>query len=479
MEKDPITHGILSIDTAECLLGTFKKEMIPHFPFVVIPPETSAEYLRREKGFLFLAILASSSFADMPLQRRLGREFKKAVASRMIVNGEVSFELLQGLMVYLAWRVSYKLLFVGSHYHTRPNRYTQFLQLAISIIIDLRLDRPPLTKTWKTPLLFRSKYEDTGEEMFTRPSWGLDEQRAVAGCYYLSSTVAILVQKQFNFRYTPYIEDCCNSLSGTAETAYDKYIPYMIQLQRIVDKIDQLSARHASELVSPGSGAELYVTSLIADLEAFQTRLPFALSEYTLLNMQFHSAELCLCQLSVSSLKASAHTSTPNLRDELLGKALMASNSLLNVYHALPPGTETAFNNTQWVQLGFAVLIASKLLVSVSSNSDRRAAEMAQRRVSWSNILKQCRLRVENLSTSQVDSNGDRDVFHNFRQRVVRIQNWIDEVSERVASQDQACMEGLPENTTSGNYLSFSPGDLFNSMDDPMWSEWINDTELN
>jgi hypothetical protein len=94
------------MDTATSLLDTFKGEMIPHFPFVIIPPEASAEDLRREKSFLFLAILASASFADMPLQRRLGTEVKMAVASRMIVAGEMSFELLQGLLVYLAWYLS-------------------------------------------------------------------------------------------------------------------------------------------------------------------------------------------------------------------------------------------------------------------------------------------------------------------------------------------------------------------------------------
>lgn len=91
--------------------------------------------------------------------------------------------------------------------------------------------------------------------------------------------VAVLVQKQFHFSYTPYIEDCCKTVSDTAIEPYDKYLFYIIQLQHSVDKIDQLSARHASELGTPGSGAELYVTSLIADLEAFQIRLPFEISD--------------------------------------------------------------------------------------------------------------------------------------------------------------------------------------------------------
>lgn len=102
---DVIDQGLLSMEAAETLLEIFKNKMTPHFPFVVIPPDTSAECLRHEKKFLFLAILASASFMDMPLQRRLGMEVKKAVAARMISDGEVTFELLQGLLVYLAWLV--------------------------------------------------------------------------------------------------------------------------------------------------------------------------------------------------------------------------------------------------------------------------------------------------------------------------------------------------------------------------------------
>jgi hypothetical protein len=39
----------------------------------------------------------------MALQRVLGVEVRNAVASRMVINGEVSFELIQGLLVFLAW----------------------------------------------------------------------------------------------------------------------------------------------------------------------------------------------------------------------------------------------------------------------------------------------------------------------------------------------------------------------------------------
>jgi hypothetical protein len=70
---------------------------------VIIPPDVSVHHLRQNKPFLFLAILAAASYENMPLQRSLGAEVKKAVSARMILNGEVSFDMLQGLLVYLAW----------------------------------------------------------------------------------------------------------------------------------------------------------------------------------------------------------------------------------------------------------------------------------------------------------------------------------------------------------------------------------------
>jgi hypothetical protein len=101
--EDVISRNLLDEETAERYLDIFRTKLTPHFPFVVVPPGISVKQLRQKKQLLCLAILASASYENMPLQRALGAEFKKAVASRMIIGGEISFELLQGLMVFLAW----------------------------------------------------------------------------------------------------------------------------------------------------------------------------------------------------------------------------------------------------------------------------------------------------------------------------------------------------------------------------------------
>jgi len=79
--------------------------MMPHFPFIIIPPQDTAASLRHEKPFLFLAILSVASFHDLPVQEKLGNRFKVMVTEKVLYGGDdcLKLEYLQGLMIVLAW----------------------------------------------------------------------------------------------------------------------------------------------------------------------------------------------------------------------------------------------------------------------------------------------------------------------------------------------------------------------------------------
>jgi hypothetical protein len=101
---DPVTAGYLTLETAEMLLELYKTDMTSRYPFVVIPPETTADQLRQEKPFLMLSICAAASYNhELSLQRELGKEVKRQISSRTVLNGDMSFEMLQGILVHLAW----------------------------------------------------------------------------------------------------------------------------------------------------------------------------------------------------------------------------------------------------------------------------------------------------------------------------------------------------------------------------------------
>ena len=79
--------------------------MVEHFPFVVVPPSMSVQGLRQEKPLLFLAISMATSFHDSLRQQSLGREVVESLSKRLLLQGEKSLDLLQGLLVFIAWSV--------------------------------------------------------------------------------------------------------------------------------------------------------------------------------------------------------------------------------------------------------------------------------------------------------------------------------------------------------------------------------------
>ncbi|KAE8424015.1 hypothetical protein BDV36DRAFT_4929 [Aspergillus pseudocaelatus] len=144
--------------------------------------------------------------------------------------------------------------------------------------------------------------------------------------------------------------------------------------------------------------------------------------------MQLYSTELCLYQLSLSQKSAMSSRSAYSIVsetwwDEIFCSGLTAAENILNMYMGLPPGGEQAFNNTQWVQMAFCILVASRQVVAASRMGK---ATLLPQIHTWPETLEKLRQRLEALSTTQVDLDGDRDVFNEFEKRVCRIQGWFD-----------------------------------------------------
>lgn len=101
--EDPILPHLVSNGQAECLLHRFKTAMTPHFPFVVVSQYTTVQSLQQEKPLLMLSILAAAAYDDVTLQRRLGDQVKQSITHRTFYVEAMSLEILQALLVHLAW----------------------------------------------------------------------------------------------------------------------------------------------------------------------------------------------------------------------------------------------------------------------------------------------------------------------------------------------------------------------------------------
>lgn len=87
---------------AEELLRVYQ-DVSRDYPFIYIDPTTSLETIRWEKPFLLLSVLVMTSQRARSLQVLLERELRDLLSMKVIVEGELSLDLLQGLLVYLAW----------------------------------------------------------------------------------------------------------------------------------------------------------------------------------------------------------------------------------------------------------------------------------------------------------------------------------------------------------------------------------------
>ncbi|KAF4233514.1 hypothetical protein CNMCM8980_010237 [Aspergillus fumigatiaffinis] len=408
---DVIGKGHLTIDAANRLLHEYRTTLMPYCPFVIIPPQATATALRKEKPFLFLTILTAALYDNMPLQRTLELEVKRAISHSMIFDGPATFEMLQGILVHLAW----------CQYHSRPRRFSQYLHLGITIITDLQLDRAPEDRFWRTRVNF------DGEADQNAISWGREERRAVIGFFWFSSGISQILQKRSSFSYIPYLEASCELLASDAEYDSDCHLLYIVQLQRLSEKILLISSQHASENHHADT-LEYHYRELRSELDLYRAQLPFMLTEDHLLFMQFHTVELYLCQVILFDYKPSAqhprHDSP--FQVESLRMGLTAARTLLEFYISLPLHREVAFNNAGWIQLGFAVTLACKLVVAASEPSIHPHTADLTRALNLSNMLSRCVLRIQALVTSHLDARGDRDVFYHYEKRLNRARWWFE-----------------------------------------------------
>ena len=83
---------------AKTLLASFKIQRAMCIPFVAIPRSTTAQYLHQNRPFLWRAIMAASD-----PRNEEGKEMKSLLIRHILVDGENSLDLLQGLLAYTSW----------------------------------------------------------------------------------------------------------------------------------------------------------------------------------------------------------------------------------------------------------------------------------------------------------------------------------------------------------------------------------------
>jgi hypothetical protein len=92
----------ITISAADGYLFRFRN-MSTYFPFVIVPEEATVLSMSHNQPFLCIAALAAAASSEKILQRKLEQSFRIAILQKIMLDGERSLDLLQALLVYLAW----------------------------------------------------------------------------------------------------------------------------------------------------------------------------------------------------------------------------------------------------------------------------------------------------------------------------------------------------------------------------------------
>ena len=94
--------GIITDDEAQALLKAASSDH-EGFPWVILPSELPLYLFRRERPSLLLSLLSLATRKQAALHESLEHEFKKVIGAKIVMNDGPDLDLLQGVLVYLAW----------------------------------------------------------------------------------------------------------------------------------------------------------------------------------------------------------------------------------------------------------------------------------------------------------------------------------------------------------------------------------------
>jgi hypothetical protein len=219
---DPVIRSI-SLDHMQVLLGNYRN-MVDSFPFIPLPRDCCCRDLVSQRPMLMLAVLTVASFESVTLQATLSREFRKVLMIK-IMNGEKSLDLLQGLLIFIAWHHHY----MDSH----AISVLMLLQISVGIARDLGLDNISASS--------RSSLQHEGPR-------NMEAKRAYLGCYYLASNIGLVEPgKPRCLSYSGTLRAYASELASAWEHKSDAVLPILIDICQYMEDVEQTFYGHIEQ----------------------------------------------------------------------------------------------------------------------------------------------------------------------------------------------------------------------------------------
>jgi hypothetical protein len=84
-------------------LNIYRREYLPKYPFVPIPPDTPPHVLYADSRLLFWSVMAAVAPLPGPVQSAFKTWFRRYLAEHMVIQQEKKLEFLQAILIHLGW----------------------------------------------------------------------------------------------------------------------------------------------------------------------------------------------------------------------------------------------------------------------------------------------------------------------------------------------------------------------------------------
>ncbi|KGO73411.1 hypothetical protein PITC_085490 [Penicillium italicum] len=371
----------------QLLMEVFFQKMSPLFPFLVISPQVTAEELRREKPFLYLNI-SMVACQHAPRQRELADAVQKYVAEHIIIRGEHSLDLLQGLLINVAWFLSVSRFPRTGDLPPKTDepqllvRSTDQLDTNVHLLVaqsfSLGLNQEMAYQKNFNYLLTYLK--DASNEDRQNPVRTLEERRNYLGCYYLTTMLSTCVKDLGSIvRFTRYTEECCNVLDQIAEYPTDDFLVQLVRAMNVAERIHYTlynTELRSSSVSSASPPLGLSIRWLEAELKQLKARMPSESPNSAILQFHYSTIEIHLYRIALfNESSKSNYGDHPLMQLDLLFRCLEATTSFFQNILSLPSATYPFFPFSMMCQFGKAVITLSQLSLYDHPGWDRAYVE--------------------------------------------------------------------------------------------------------
>ncbi|KAI0378161.1 hypothetical protein F5Y04DRAFT_262545 [Hypomontagnella monticulosa] len=328
--------GSLSLSPAEAeeTLRIFQEDFLKFFPFIFIPPDTTAAELQRTKPFLWLNIITVCC-PSQPKKTILSQKIKEYLAQKMLVDLDRNLDLLLGLLTYLGW---------GMHYFSGKPYIVAYINMASTIITDLRLDKPAQDNYYRELHCFKPSYPYPKIQLSTHRS--NEERRATLACFILCSGISNFLRTQ-TMRWTAHMEDSLQQLATNPDCLNDEVLVALVKTYRIQEDVAQITWRTAepsANLTSLKAPPAIYVRALRASVEAVRREIPPALVDNKVIRSHLYAAELSIADMGLWNINPWV-TSNPARPPTVGGSGSGIDLGKLDAYYASLQASKASLEN--------------------------------------------------------------------------------------------------------------------------------------